>query len=141
MKVYLAAPYSAKDLVVQHAADLRALGVVVTSSWLEEPWAPTTQMHELTHEEHQQYALNDVRDVANADVLIFHVDQTKSIIRAGRHVEFGIAVGLGLSREMPILVVGDVYENIFHHLPQVTHYAEWSEVLAALPNWALQISR
>lgn len=132
MRVYIAAPYSMKDTIIREAEELRLYGIEVTSSWLEEPHKPSTQMHELTHEEHQVYALRDVQDIVNADILVFHTDPTKSIIRAGRHVEFGIALALGLTRCMPIFVVGQERENIFHHMPQVAHYASWREVRDAL---------
>ena len=132
MKVYLAAPYSMKDIIVERAKELRNLGISVTSTWIDEPHKPTTQMHELTHEEHQTYALNDVGDVEAANVFVFHTDETGKIVRAGRHVEFGMAVILGRLRYMPIVVVGNQYENIFHHLPNVFHYPTWAEAKAAL---------
>ena len=121
MKVYLAAPYQKKAQMNVCAAELRAGGVEVTSSWLDEPHKPTTQMHELTPEEHQKYAIQDVRDVQAADILVLFTDPTKTIVRAGRHVEFGIAV----QRKIPIFVVGDERENIFHHLPKVLHFQAW----------------
>ena len=124
MKVYLAAPYSAKDQIKKYDAELRAAGVNVVSSWLDEIHPPTTQMHDLSHEEHQQYAIQDVKDVQAADILVFFTDPTKTIIRAGRHVEFGIAV----QRRIPIYVVGEDFENIFHHLPRVTHFESWDSL-------------
>jgi nucleoside 2-deoxyribosyltransferase len=129
LKAYLAAPYSMKDVIKERAAELRAAGVEVTSRWLEEPHRPTTQLHELTREDHQFYALQDVEDVRNADILVFQTDETKTIIRAGRHVEFGIAIGIALERAFfPIFVVGQDHENIFHYLPQVTHFESWEVV-------------
>ena len=68
MKIYLAAPYVQKPYIEQCAAELRAGGVIVTSSWLAEPHKPTTQMDELTHEQHQQYAIQDIKDVQAADI-------------------------------------------------------------------------
>ena len=124
MKIYLAAPYSRKDEINKYAAELRAGRIEVTSSWLDEPHKPTTQMHELTHEEHQQYAVQDVKDVQAANILVFFTDPTKAIIRAGRHVEFGIAVQRGI----PIYVVGEERENIFHHLPKVVHFKQWDKL-------------
>ena len=129
MRVYIAAPYSMKDTIAKEAAELEAAGFTCTSSWVKEPHKPTTQMHELTHDEHQAYAVQDVRDVTSAHTLVFHTDQTKTIVRGGRHVEFGIAVAMG---QMPIYVVGLEEENIFHHLPQVTHFLTWEHVLAQL---------
>src|SRR5882672_7222295 len=98
MKVYIAAPYRMKNEIKARAMGLRDCGIEVTSSWLNEPHKPNTQMGDLTHEEHQKYALQDVQDVVAADILVLLTDPTKTIVRAGRHVEFGIAVGLGLSR-------------------------------------------
>ena len=132
MKVYIAAPYSMKDTIKERAAELNALGIIVTSSWLNEPHKPTTQMSELPHEVHQKYAVQDVLDVAAAEIIVFHTDPTKTIVRAGRHVEFGIAVGIGLTRQMDIFVVGEDRENIFHHLPQVRHFATWEAAKNAL---------
>src|ERR1039458_2946800 len=124
LRVYLAASYSMKKQIEAEAAELRALGIEITSSWLEEKHAPTTQMEELTHEEHQLYAMRDVQDVLDADVFVFHTDPTKTIVRGGRHVEFGIAVGAG----MHIYVVGEERENIFHRLPDVRHFVTWEDV-------------
>jgi nucleoside 2-deoxyribosyltransferase len=136
LKVYLAAPYVRKDEILDHAIELRASGITVTSSWLDEPHKPTTQMHELTHEEHQAYALADISDVVSADVFVFFTDPSKTIVRAGRHVEFGIALGLGLTRSMPIFVVGQERENIFHHCPQVYHFDSWFQVKGQLVDLA-----
>ena len=136
LKVYLAAPFQWKDEINKRADELRALGIEVTSSWLLEPHKPTTQMHEVDPKIREQYAIRDVADVSAADILVFQPDTTKTIIRAGRHVEFGIAIGIGISRPLPIFVVGDDYENIFHHLPQVRHFPSWGHVTTALVSLA-----
>lgn len=134
MKVYIAASYSLKETVKQEAADLAAIGIECTSSWIKERHAPTVQMNELPHEEHQQYAIQDVEDVLAGDALVFHTDPTKTIVRAGRHVEFGMVIMKSrmLHRDIPIYVVGLEEENIFHHMPQVKHFATWQEVLVQL---------
>ena len=130
MKVYIAAPYVMKELIQARAAELRAGGVVVTSTWIDEPHKPTTQMNELTPAEHQKYAVQDVKDILAADIIVFHTDPTKTIVRGGRHVEFGMFVGMRavLKKGLPIFVVGEDYENIFHYLPQVTHFSSWENV-------------
>ncbi len=132
MRVYLAAPYQQKDQINIYAAQLRAGGVEVTSSWLEEIHDPSIQMKDLTHKEHLQYALQDIKDVQAAEILILFTDPTKSIVRAGRHVEFGIAV----QRRIPIYVVGKEYENIFHHLPRVIHFTAWE----GLRDWLIKLT-
>lgn len=132
MKVYLAGPYQNKVAIAEKAAELRAMGIEVTSSWLEEPHAPNTQLHELTAEDHAKYAFRDLVDIDTADVFVLFADTTKSIIRAGRHVEFGFAI----RQAIPILVVGSEFENIFHYLSEVEHFATWEDARHALSTMA-----
>jgi hypothetical protein len=124
MRVYLAAPYQKKDLIKGYALELQAAGVGVTSSWLDEIHPPTIQMPDLSHEEHQKYALRDLQDIRAAQIFVLFTDPSKTVIRAGRHVEFGVAVERGI----PIYVVGLERENIFHHLARVTHIETWEQV-------------
>lgn len=111
-----------KEVIKARSEELRSYGIEPTSSWVNEPYDPTIQDHKLTDEEYQALALKDVQDIVDADILVLHTDPTKTIFRAGRHVEFGIAV----ARYMPIFVVGMERENIFHHLPQVEHFSSWT---------------
>lgn len=137
LRVYLAAPYRWKDEIQHRAAELRAAGITVTSQWLNEPHTADTKPTDLPFETNRFYAEQDFMDVVSADVLVLFADHTKSIIRAGRHVEVGIAIGVGLQRPFPIFVVGREYENIFHYLPQVHHFDDWNQTLERL----LQLSR
>lgn len=132
LKVYLAAPFRRKDEIKDYATELRALGITVTSSWLEEPYKPTIEVHEIPADQNRRYAMQDVNDVVAAHILVLFTDPTKTIFRAGRHVEFGIALGIGRSRPFPIFVVGEEYENIFHHMPQVYHFTTWEEARTRL---------
>jgi len=132
LKVYLASPYVQKETTTAHAADLEKIGIEVTSTWLKETHPPSVQMADVTPEQHLQYAEADVGDIERADVLIFHNDPTKTVIRAGRHVEFGIAV----ARRMPIFVVGEEHENVFHHLKLVKHFKTWEDVIAHMKTLA-----
>ena len=128
LKVYISSPYSLKETVRKEAAELTALGIECVSSWILEPHSPTAPMSDLSPEQARTYAVQDVKDVESADVFVFHNDLTGKIIRAGRVVEMGVAI----SRGIPILVVGTAFENIFHWLPQVTHFSEWSLVVTEL---------
>lgn len=132
LKVYLAAPYKMKEVIRTRAEELRGHGIGVTSSWLEEPEKPTVALADVSDTKNRQYAHQDILDVEAADILVFQTDLTKTILRAGRHVEFGIAIGLGRTRPYPILVVGEDKENIFHHLPQVYHFKDWPSVVEYL---------
>jgi hypothetical protein len=87
-------------------------------------------MQDLPHAIHQSYAIQDVKDVAAADILILWTDPTKSIIRQGRTAELGMWIGLNHARHRhaPVFVVGLEDENIFHHMPEVSHFASWDIV-------------
>ena len=137
MKVYLAAPYQMKDIIKARSVELQALGITTTSSWVDEPEKPTIQVHEVSPELDRKYADRDVCDVRAADLLIFQGDPTKTIIRAGRHVEFGIAV----ERQMPIFVVGEDHENIFHYIRRVKHFSDWDAVKLALQGFKIAFER
>ena len=133
MKVYLAAPYSRKDQIKAYSEELHAWGIDTTSSWVDEPHVPDIQMHELTHQDHQKYAERDVADIVSANCLILFTDPTKTIVRAGRHVEFGIALGLReAGKSMLLWVVGSEFENIFHHLSGITRFQNWGAAKVAL---------
>lgn len=128
MKVYLAARYSQKEQMKEYAQQLRELGVEVTSRWLEEPHAPNTTLDQVPKEELATYAFHDCQDISRADVLIFFAqDPNTPTVRGGRHVEFGIALSLG----MLIWVVGPK-ENIFHYSSGVYNFASWIDLLAFL---------
>jgi nucleoside 2-deoxyribosyltransferase len=128
MNIYLAGPYSQKDQINKYAAELRQHGYKVTSSWLDEIHPPNVQLPDLTASEHSGYAKRDVQDILASDVMIFFTDPTQKIVRAGRHVEFGMAIIL----RMPIYVIGPEFENIFHYLPEIIHFESWDHFTKVL---------
>src|SRR5215831_1650625 len=108
MRVYIAAPYSCKESARIYALEFIKCGIEITSRWLEEPEAPSVQLKDVSTETLRRYAQQDIEDVLAADLLVFLTDETKSLIRAGRHVEFGVALG----KRIPIYVLGEP-ENLF----------------------------
>jgi hypothetical protein len=74
-------------------------------------------------------ALMDIADVQRADVLLaFSQERGTLHTGGGRHVEFGIALSIGV----PIIVVGPRGEHIFHYTPCVEHRATLDEAIDAL---------
>lgn len=140
MKVYIAAPYLKKEEMKVYAAKLRDLGIGVTSGWLDEPDKPAMGPQDLINTQNREYAMRDVQDVMDADAMIFFTDPTKTILRAGRHVEFGMILAINAMSQdedtMPIFVVGLEFENIFHHMPEVHHFQEWELALEAIRRFA-----
>lgn len=134
-RLYLAARYSRRLELVGYRAVLQAMGFVVTSRWLdgEHQYGPGTR---LVQEQLQsdldlaaRFAIEDAEDVADATVLVSFTEPPRqpSTNRGGRHVEFGLALGLG---RMDLVVIGP-RENAFHYLPQVIHYDTWQDALDA----------
>jgi hypothetical protein len=113
--VYLAARFSRRAELNEYREELEGLGVKVTSRWLTDPTP------DLTDEAWRELATKDVDDVRRADGLVLFADAAGAG-GGGRHVEFGIAMGLG----KPTFVVGDL-ENLFQRLPTVTVVGSWSD--------------
>ena len=122
MKFYLAGGYSVRDELRGYRHFLVGLGHEVTSRWLDTNWTETNDKGSSAAppEYREKYALIDLEDVREADVLIaFAADPYRKSgnNRGGRHVELGIAIGLGKL----VVLVGQP-ENIFHYLPGVVRY-------------------
>lgn len=127
MRVYLAAPYSYKEQLRVYRSELKSIGITVTSRWLDEPESPKVVLSEVDNELKKKYARQDYIDVAAADAVVFFTDPTHTIVRGGRHVEFGLA----LAWELPVFVVGEK-ENIFHYFRNVHHFENWEQTKNAL---------
>ena len=118
--VYLAARYSRRGELAGYADELRALGFEVTSRWL----LGGHQAENDDPERMAEFALDDHQDLLAADWVVSFTEEPRqsSTSRGGRHVEFGLAFGLGKR-----LVVVGWKENVFHALPSVEFCADWQE--------------
>jgi hypothetical protein len=145
MNIYLAARYSRRLELCGYRAELVAAGHSVPARWLngshqlnnegmpigddgEALVEAASQSAEAAAPLREKFATEDRDDVLAADVLIAFTEVPRSSnSRGGRHVELGIAIGAGI----PVIVVGP-RENVFCHLPEVTHYETWTECLSDL---------
>lgn len=103
----------------EHARTLGALGYSVTSEWING-----------THggDDRASYAQIDLRDLDEADVMIFFAESPEgSRTRGGKHVEFGYALAKG---KRIFLVGGPV--NVFHHLPEVVQRFHFEDIVSLL---------
>lgn len=124
MKIYLAAPYAARDILKEHVAFWQDHGHEVTCGWVNgtrplEPASFGTSVVS-TDDEVTTHALMDLADIDKADVLVHYTaqylrtldprlgDVTHNLHSGGRHVETGYA----LAKEKPVIVIGPD-ENIF----------------------------
>lgn len=123
--VYVAARYMRKNEVADIAKQLRDVGIVVTSTWHEEPYAPEIQLSDATPAEHREFAERDLRELDAADVLLLLSESpTKPYVRGGRLVEFGYAV----KGNKTVLVLGPE-ENVFSYLPTVRMFKTLNDLL------------
>lgn len=137
MKVYLAAPYAARETIREYGQQLTRVGFTVTASWLNE----THEIHkgtagaasDLPDEQVAKHASDDLRDIDGSDLLVTFAANSLDLPdgfggSGGRHVETGYAIAIG----MPVLVVGEP-ENVFHRLPRVCSIVpNWHEALIEL---------
>ena len=121
--IYLAGRYGRRAELAEHASQLRSCGFAVRADWL-------TGTHEtldgmVTDVGQAEWAKIDLRDIVACRTLIAFTEEPRSTHgRGGRHVEFGIAIGLGLD----IFIVGP-RENVFCWLHEVNHYDTWDDLL------------
>lgn len=118
--VYLSARFERRDELDGYRADLEAVGIEVTSRWLIDPTNPTP---EVTDEAWGEVATKDVEDIRRADAFVLFSEQGRPG-GGGRHVEFGVAVGLGKR----VILVGEP-ENLFHRLDAVEAVPAWNDAL------------
>ena len=117
LSVYITAPYPCRDRAVEAMNILEGWGCAVTSRWLK-------QDDELT----EKYALEDLADVAAADVLfVINPEGWENSGTGGRHVELGYALALGKR----IVLLG-ARSNIFHYISSITVVSTMEEALMIL---------
>lgn len=117
MKIYLAARYSRRDEMVQHAMQLRHFGHFITSRWLlghDVVWSGDE------HPEWTAFSMVDLCDVDAADTVISFTHPRGTLVTGGgRHVEFGY----GYAKGKRMVVIGE-REHVFHHLPGIEIYPD-----------------
>jgi hypothetical protein len=123
-RLYLASRWSRRAEMQSHAAELEALGLArVEAAWLREP-------HDWDGESEpaaRSLALDDYRDLSAADAVIAFTEAPGGCRRGGRHVELGLALGLGRR----VIIVGPI-ENVFCAMPGIIRFERWSNCLAWL---------
>ena len=146
MKIYLASRYSRRKELCAYRDRLEELGHVVTSRWLNgshqiaDNGKPIGESGEALVEGDAggnsseaaamrlAFAKEDVLDVMDSDLVISFTEPPKSTAsRGGRHVEFGLAIGVGKR----VWVVG-YRENVFHWLSDVKFYASFDDAFEAV---------
>ena len=129
-KIYLAARYSRRLEMKAYSLQLRELGYVITSRWLDGTSSVTHDglSEEAPYQERARLAEQDWHDLLAADICVSFTEPPRaSHTRGGRHVEMGAAIALGKR----VIVIGH-RENVFHCLPAIEFYTTWHECLQLL---------
>lgn len=130
-KFYIAGRWPRRGELLQYKQELEGLGFTCTSRWLD-------RKEEFSDKD---ASFQDIADIADADAIIHFTEDDPNIPRhlntGGRHVEFGIVLGLQLIDETVIsgdgshrqhqFIIGPT-ENVFHSLA-CGHFATWQEFI------------
>ncbi len=136
MRVYIAAPYGAREQVRGYADGLIKLGVTPTCQWVygSRPITSGTTgtAPYLSDKDANAYATQDLLDVASSDALVMLTEHASKIAAGGaasggRHIELGYALALGKR----VIVVG-LAENIFHRSALTQRVDTWELAVEAL---------
>ena len=126
MKIYLAARYGRRAEMQRVRDKLQAIGIDVVSRWIDGAHEAADLV--ATDAERSRWAGEDLVDLARADAIVAFTEEAGSKeSRGGRHVEFGIAIGLGKH----LCVVGP-RENIFYCNNTIYWYPDYLAFYAAM---------
>ncbi len=116
--IYIAGRFRRRDQFRIYSQELIADGHIITSRWLY-AGEQQSDAHTIPPDLRLKYALEDYADLQAADtVLVFTEEEDSPYSHGGRHVELG----------KEIFIVGP-RENVFCHLHDIHHHAEWSPTI------------
>lgn len=127
---YLAAQYSRHAEMRKYRDQLATIGIIVSSRWIDQhsgTLLTSFEPEQLNSDpEHcAKYAKADLEDLMAAGIVI-NFTSIDGGGKGGRHWEMGWAYG-----RRRLLLVGP-REHVFHTLPEVEHYDDWSTCFMAL---------
>lgn len=124
MKVYVAAPWNYKAQARVAADRLLAVGLGVTSRWIDFKETQDKTDYEYPGQVMHDEAMHDVEDIDSSDALVY-LNYAKS---EGKATELGMMI----AKRKPIFVVGGKENNVFLHSDYVRHVHDLDEVIARL---------
>lgn len=130
--IYLAGPYSSRDVLREYRSELIRIGYKVRARWLDGGHEVATNPQveaDADPSERARWAHEDLEDVRACHLLVAFTSAAVGGggVSGGRHVETGYALG----QHKKVLLVGEP-ENVFHWLPGVTRVPDWHEALIEL---------
>lgn len=123
MRVYVAAPWTAKDAAQAAAGLLEDAGHKITKKWWEHREVPGYLAGHADDRELQDQASEDIAGINSASAFVL-LNLSKS---EGKAVETGYALAAGCQ----MILVGDP-SNLFHYLPEWTRVPSIESAVAVL---------
>lgn len=130
MKIYLAARFSRRHEAHALGKILQEHGHKIVSRWSlpnSDHVVPVGMSAQAADSERLRFATEDVIDVVDCDWMISFMEMPRGNSRGGRHVEFGIALGLGKW----LTIIGP-RETVFHHLERIEHFDTTEDFIKSL---------
>jgi nucleoside 2-deoxyribosyltransferase len=124
MKVYLASRYSRYPEMQGYREELAAIGITVTSRWIngDHEWVGVPD-EDMPLEVGAHFATEDVEDIDISDLVVNFTEAPRTTNgRGGRHWECGYAYAQGIDQ----VVVGH-REHVFHCLTDIIFVETWEE--------------
>ena len=145
----MAARYGRREELCGYRDELKALGYTVTARWLNgshqigpnnEPLGErgeaivegtegdAGQLSPEAGELRAKFAQEDIDDILDSNTIVCFTEPPRTTSsRGGRHVEYGIALGINKDAGCDVLriIVIGYRENVFCWLPGVMFYKDW----------------
>lgn len=128
MKIYIAARFSRRNEANRLAQKLKTYGHDISCRWVKpdcDHLMPTGLSEQAEDNERRRFAMEDLEDIQACDWMISLMEEPRNNSRGGRHVEFGVALGL----RKRLTIIGP-RETVFHHLDNVEYYRSETEFFA-----------
>lgn len=132
LRIYLAAPFEERPVMLELKKTLEDAGAVITSTWLTpDDSLSMNQLHAKSNRHYECWtrAQKDFEDIDAAHVLVLWKPKSihKKPTTGGHHVE----VGYALAKGKPVFVVGE-RENVFHFHHGVREVSDVFSLIHAL---------
>lgn len=125
--IYLTGPSLRREELRYCGEQLRGLGHVVWGNWLD--WSATSDADaESQRATARRWAMEAWEQLHAADILVCLTDKPGVASSDGAH---DVALGIALARFQRVIVVGHPV-NLFHLMPTIEHYLDWTTALRAL---------
>ena len=114
-----------------YADQLKNLGIQVTSNWLWED-IPDAEVIDASPGAYPVTAANirlaRISELRHCDTVLVFTEHPGTMSRGNRHIEYGIAVGMAMTRKLRIIIIGPV-ELLLHADSNTVRFDSFTEML------------